>query len=497
MRLLRDRCTGCAYCVLTCPHGAIVTDGWARILEDKCTDCNLCVYACPNDCFVPDKPLKTTVRPVADQYDLAVVGAGIGGLMAAAALAQSGRSVAVFEKLGFVGGRYTEMTYAGAPVTTAAWTSLGPKCNIGRFLTDLGIAPGPSGMDYVSLRDVGLQEQYSISFPDGRHFPSLMDMLSPHEKRAWMKAIIQGRREAPPDVTAHDFFAGFCDSPDFLATVDAIAATASSISSRAMPVREFISVVLDARDAGEDFATPRGGIKKIVDQLVSNIKASQGKIFLRCPVSHIRVENGSAVGLELADGHQVSAPIVLHNGGPARLMQLIDTAVFPAAYRDRLTSLQGAECAAYFFATREPLFDDAPMLMTPNCQRVAGIWSPTVLDSSVVAEGVHLYDAFLPLQSTDRHAELACAEQDLRDLFPQFEEVLLWSLPMFFVGSWPGTESGQVVGQVGEQRLAPRTPVEGLYLVGMDVQGSGAAGDLIPVGVRKLLQALECPFPVE
>jgi hypothetical protein len=30
----------------------------------------------------------------------------------------------------------------------------------------------------------------------------------------------------------------------------------------------------------------------------------------------------------------------------------------------------------------------------------------------------------------------------------------------------------------------PRTPIEGLYLVGMDAVGSGAAGDLIPIGVR-------------
>jgi hypothetical protein len=31
-----------------------------------------------------------------------------------------------------------------------------------------------------------------------------------------------------------------------------------------------------------------------------------------------------------------------------------------------------------------------------------------------------------------------------------------------------------------------------LYLVGMDVKGSGVAGDLIPIGVRRLLDALDC-----
>jgi len=37
----------------------------------------------------------------------------------------------------------------------------------------------------------------------------------------------------------------------------------------------------------------------------------------------------------------------------------------------------------------------------------------------------------------------------------------------------------------------PRTPIEGLYLVGTDAVGSGAAGDLIPIGVRRLIEAVK------
>ena len=46
----------------------------------------------------------------------------------------------------------------------------------------------------------------------------------------------------------------------------------------------------------------------------------------------------------------------------------------------------------------------------------------------------------------------------------------------------------------GDNRLDPATPIAGLYLVGMDVKGSGVAGDLIPLGVRRLLDALDCSF---
>jgi NAD-dependent dihydropyrimidine dehydrogenase PreA subunit len=138
MKINRESCTGCGYCLLTCPSQAIVSDGWARVIDEVCTDCNLCIHACPNDCFIPDVPLKPCPAQHADRYDVIVIGAGLGGLMAAAWLAREGRQVAVFEKLCFIGGRYTEINHRGYAVTTGAWSPMGPQSNIGRFLADVG-----------------------------------------------------------------------------------------------------------------------------------------------------------------------------------------------------------------------------------------------------------------------------------------------------------------------------------------------------------------------
>ncbi|NJN96602.1 MAG: hypothetical protein HC875_22070 [Anaerolineales bacterium] len=38
-----------------------------------------------------------------------------------------------------------------------------------------------------------------------------------------------------------------------------------------------------------------------------------------------------------------------------------------------------------------------------------------------------------------------------------------WTVPMFFTGSWPGTESGQTFGQTGAHRLDPVTPIENCF----------------------------------
>jgi hypothetical protein len=186
--------------------------------------------------------------------------------------------------------------------------------------------------------------------------------------------------------------------------------------------------------------------------------------------------------------------MVIHNGGPRSFAQLVGPDRLPPNYAARLAALHGVECAALVCASREPFFTEAPIVMTPNCRRIVGIFSPTVLDPALSKEGLHLVDAFFPLGGADRAAELSLALADLRDLFPNFEETVLWTVPMFFTGNWPGTETGQAFGQTGDNRLDPVTPLENCFLVGMDVKGSGVAGDLIPLGVRRLLAELKVTF---
>ncbi|MCS7261502.1 MAG: FAD-dependent oxidoreductase, partial [Anaerolineae bacterium] len=319
---------------------------------------------------------------------------------------------------------------------------------------------------------------------------SLQHMLRSETYRAWIRAIARGRHGIPEAVSAHDYVAGFCPDTDLLAVVDALAVTASGVSSHAMPASEFIQIVLDSAAAGVDFAMPAGGVVQIVEALVYTLKAYGGGLHLCSRVQRILMKHGRVWGIALEDGQQISGDVVVHNAGPSALIRLLGVDNLPDSYCVRLRALKGVECAALFFATRQPLFEEAPILMTPGCQRVSGIFSPTRFDPSLSRDGLHLYDAFLPLHGTDRKAELTLALNDLHMLFPNLDTVLVWYLPMFFTNGWPGTETAQTFGQTGQHRLETRTPISGLYLVGMDVQGSGVAGDLIPLGVRRLLDEL-------
>src|SRR6185436_10673966 len=96
-------------------------------------------------------------------------------------------------------------------------------------------------------------------------------------RKAWLKAILKGRErmtnqqmakgasatfqpssQRPPmgnlptskpldSISTADYIAQFSADPDLLAAVEAIAATASGLSSTAMPASEYIQITLDGR----------------------------------------------------------------------------------------------------------------------------------------------------------------------------------------------------------------------------------------------------------
>lgn len=486
MKVEVKNCTGCGYCLLSCPQDAISSDGWAKIDDERCNDCNICYFVCPNRCLVPASPVELPKANYRDRYDVVVVGAGIGGLMAAAWLAKERQKVGIFERLSFIGGRYTELDYHGYAVTTAAWTSLGEKCNIGRFLKDVG-----ADVQYITLKEKGAAQQSAIWFKDGRRYASLDQMLSRDEMRGFLRALIEGKKGAPHDVSTTDYVARYVQNDDLMAVLDAIVGTASGVKAEDFPASEYVQITMDTRAAGLEFAFPVGGVRAIIEALAKVIEAQDGEIFTRAEVASFLLDDGRARGVILANGYEVAADVVTYNGGARGLINLAGRENLPPDYVERIEGIIPLDCVAIILGTTKPLWEGVPMLMTPGTDRVFGVFAPTFFDPSVAPPGRHMVDVFLPLLSKDRRAELELALADLRALFPHLDEVTDMMVPMFFVGSWPGAGCAQTFGQVGDMRLDPRTPIEGLYLVGMDVVGSGAAGDLIPVGVRRLLKIVK------
>jgi phytoene dehydrogenase-like protein len=200
------------------------------------------------------------------------------------------------------------------------------------------------------------------------------------------------------------------------------------------------------------------------------------------------VESGRAGGVVLVDGRRIAADVVVHNAGLNRLIALVGEANLPPEYTTRLRAAVPATVAALILGTKEDLLgNDHSLLHTMGWERTLNCYKPTFFDPGLSPEGRHVLDVFWVMEPPyDKRRELDLVLGQLRQVFPNFDETLDMLVPMFFHGAWTA-EMAHRLGQSGDQRLDPRSPIENLYLVGYDCIGYGMAGDIIPHGVERAL----------
>ena len=300
-----------------------------------------------------------------DRVQVAIVGSGPGGLVAAAQLAQAGLSVAVFEGHYVAGGCATQF-------------SRGPKK--ARYNFDVGLHYvgdcGPTGQIPKMLREVGIDDvRFREMDPDGFDrlvFPDLefripkgLDLyrdrlvaMFPEERRgidAYVKLVhsvlvagraMNGGKRPPLRDMLPLAMAGLRLRPHMKST---IADVFDAIGVRDPRVRAImlgqsgdyglppskVSAMLHMGLAGHYFLGayyPEGGGQVIADALSARIESLGGTIHLRHPIEKIVMEHGRAVGVQVAP----------KAGAPARVVRA-DVVLSNADYKKTLLELVGRE----------------------------------------------------------------------------------------------------------------------------------------------------------
>ncbi|GDX83139.1 phytoene dehydrogenase [Deltaproteobacteria bacterium] len=299
--------------------------------------------------------------------DVVVVGAGLGGLMTAVRLAQSGRKVAVLDAHYVAGGCATMFSRGSGEHRYAFDIGLhyvggcGPGGRVPAVLDEVGVA-----VDWRPLDPDGFDE---LIFPDFRFrvpaneelYRERLIALFPSEKpgidrymRMCREVRVLGRHNAPKGLalawealtkgrlaawnkgaTLGTFLNSCTKDPKLRAVI------AGQNGDYGLPPSR-VSLMLHCGLVNHYFDGayyPRGGGQVIADGLAARLEALGGSIHLRHPVTGVIVEGGRAVGVQYTGPHgatgEVRAPIVVSGGDLKRaVLELLPEAAAPAGLRE-------------------------------------------------------------------------------------------------------------------------------------------------------------------
>lgn len=280
-----------------------------------------------------------------------VIGAGLGGLTFGAFLAKDGWQVMVCDRNEQVGGvcALTEKNGFRWPVGPRLLSGLLPGEDVHDLLKELGITletvradrsviwPDFALTKPESVRADWRKERLKELFPEEaagidayykfyadmlkfRHYGALQDKNPMGFNYLRMYFAFQKVKKYAP-MSAKQLLDGFFKSPKLKAVFAAGGTDAGLLSEEAMAMSvafNHFETSYDQRlplDRQPGYVNIAGGVHKLPEALAQVITGRGGEIRLNTVVSKVLVENGRAVGVQLEDGTQEKADLVVGSGG--------------------------------------------------------------------------------------------------------------------------------------------------------------------------------------
>lgn len=415
--------------------------------------------------------------------DVVVLGAGIGGLCAAARLAAAGARVVVLEKSRHLGGRCSHRDRDGLIVTTGAiMIPMGGQSAIREAFDGLGIA-----MDMVEttgrMRYRLAHGDYDLPAGGGGLYGMIEFACEGDSAEAGrlFDAIREGLRTPPEELAGsfRDWLGRHTRNEAVLGLFQGFCAALMGTSLHEIPAAEFFRF-LGGSSKGSRFGLAAHGNGSLMEALAGGIQERGGEILRSARCSAIVTENGAVRGVEytVSGGTtgRVRADCVVSNLGPRATMALAeDETLFAGPWRERLEAHPwDAPIVHFSFLLDRPLLEDLDgSLVFGNTRNLIYLEIPSNISPHIAPGGGALHTAYgAPADARVRDLR-DDAENTLRELeenFPGVRERARFlvrarhSGPSPGMHRWPG------------YMMPVETPVTNLYNVGDGATPPGTIG---------------------
>ncbi len=449
--------------------------------------------------------------------NVVVIGTGIGGAAVSALLASQGAKPVVIERSAIVGGK------------AGAYDRRGCKMEVGIHIAPRG-KKGPLGeiakltganIDFVDMSPVvrliyGENERkLPQKLASVKSAFNIISTIKPAFSEygglmrfSWLVWKSKSLDEASSyyGMSAHKLLTRYFTDPDMHAFMNYCSSIMFVMSTSEVSAAQFL-VGLNNWFSDGATAYPKGGYGAIPQAYLDVCEQSGGSLKLKEKAEEIVVDDGKVVGVKTNKGFY-PADIVVSNAGILKTVDLCGEGVFPEQYASKIRQLKDSHGAVVVkYALKKKLTSTPITIYIPKRFDLEGftssvqnkvvpddgplyIISPTVVDPDLAPEGQHILMACTgaPADMFDKDVNkklLDLVEERMEALHPGLQENTLWKQRhgIDYFAAVGGRGFGEAIGlaqtyEQDGQRFSPRTPVNGLYVVGADTGAYGIGTEL-------------------
>lgn len=417
-----------------------------------------------------------------EHWDAIVIGAGMGGLCAAARLTAAGRRVLLLEKSGYLGGRCSHRERDGVRVTTGAIMIPMAEHNATREPFDLLGVP-------LQMIELTGRMRYRLrhgDFDQARSGGGLRGLIAfafngdeAGAKRLF-DAFVAAMKEVPGDTASfRDWLCAQTDNQDVRDLFQGFCAALIGTNLHEIPAGEFFRFMRYS-SRGSRFGMAPAGNGANMEALGAAIEARGSRIQRHTNCHRIVIEAGRATGVVAKTADQAeafhAADVVISNTGPQRTIQLSGgRQLFDADYLARLDAApHEAPIFHISFVLDAPLLEGFDGCMVfGNTRNLIYLEIPTVISSQVSPPGQYLHTAFgapTDAANADLKAELQNTLDELAANFPGRLERARYLVAARHSGQSPGMH------RWAGHMMPVTTTIPNLYNVGDGCTPPGTIG---------------------
>jgi phytoene desaturase len=413
-----------------------------------------------------------TSTATAAQADVLVIGAGVGGLCAAARLAAGGMRTLLVERADRVGGRASTFELDGF------------RINTGAVAIEVG---GPMEQTFL---DVGAELQ--LRFPDPANvfrikgktvnparggWAVLLDQMT--KRGAKLLGQLGGARkgELPEEeLTLAEWLGRATSNRTVHRLFRNLSAAVFAVNSDEIPARAFLTYFMQ-KGAFKRFGFHPEGTIGVCRPLAAVVEREGGAVWLSSEVTALHAREGRVSGATVRRGSEtveVECGAVVSDIGPVATIALAGPEAFGEEYVSMVRGrARPTANIIIHVASRAPLIDAPGLVVFSSTERVCNMGTLTVTCPELAPEGWHLSVVYaVPRPAVgdfDAERELELSLAELRRELPGMAEARVLDARVMR-GEWPAQRA------LAGFELPRETPLDNLWHVGDAVREYGDGG---------------------